>query len=645
MNLDLNRSNNSLPLLELLWILEPLWVVVAMVLFLAGLKQSFWIAAGLALLTLSFLQRWVTTSRLSRSTVFDVSWMLLLAGAIVSLWTSYDVSLGLPVLLALVGSIALYYAMVNAPRPGVLVQAALLVGLVVAVYFLTQFQHAGYADAVSPVGPNHREGRLVTTLGRITSGLLPRLGSWEPFPNGVATLLEGLIPLGVALTLTGHPVVSPVGPNHGTNRSLGWRLLSGAATGIMGLAVLVTASRGAWVALLAAGVLWLASRKRGGVIALAIAAFVALAILGGYLHLVEGATLAEIPIAGPVLYQLFARPDRLEVYQGALRLIQDFPLTGIGPGEVFGLVYSKYVLLIPYTFLSDSHNLYLSLWLGHGLLGIIGFGWLILAFGYLVTQESRKGCPTPLFQAAWTGVVATLVHGLFDGRQYVDLWAMWPLPLLLGLTVSTSTVMIKKAVSPVEPNHRETLKTQRTARSWQWEWVALVLLVVGCAVVWRPLAAMTFANVGAVKQAKAELAALPDSTKDAYLRAAIADYERTLRLSPNNRTAHLRLGNLAVADSRYKEAVAHLEIVWQASPEDRTARKALGLTYAWVGEIDHAAELLKQTRDIVAELNTWGWWHDQEGRRQVAMNAYRTSLALKPDQPQVRNRLATFGGK
>ena len=60
------------------------------------------------------------------------------------------------------------------------------------------------------------------------------------------------------------------------------------------------------------------------------------------------------------------------------------------------------------------------------------------------------------------------------------------------------------------------------------------------------------------------------------------------------------------------------------------------------GQTERAAQLLSHTTDIVAELNTWGWWHSQEGRLQVAANAYRTSLALKPDQPEVQSLLAAL---
>jgi len=617
MKLDLSHSNNSLPALEVVWILELLWIFVAQLLFSISPRQGVCIAVGLALLALSFLQRWAVTGRPSRATAFDAPWVLLLVGAVVSLAASYDPALSRPVALVLTGYVALYYVAANTPKPTVLAQAALLVGVPVAAYFLSQYQYIPHTD----------KSHLASSLGRLVSQPFPRLGSWQPFPNSVATLLEGLIPLGVALTLS--------------RRSWGWRVISGLATGTIGLAVLIAASRGAWVALFVSALLWLASRRRWSFIALSGAALAAFLTIGGYLMIVEGATLLSVPAIGPILYQLFARPDRLEAYQGSMRLIQDFPLTGIGLGEVFAPVYSKYILLIPNVFLPYSHNLYLSIWLGHGFLGILGTGWLVVAFGYLVTRENRKGRPSPsprlgsgqVFQAAWTGVVVILIHGLFDALQYVALWTMWPLFFLLGLTVSCSTVRADKKAMTV----------RQKAHLRRWASIALALLAVGCALLWRPLAAMAYANLGAIEQAKAELSdSLTQDARDAYLQAATASYGRALLLDADNRAANLRLGNLAVADDRYEEGIAYLEIAWQLAPADPTARKALGLAYTWVGETDRAAALLQGTRDIVEELNVWAWWHGQEGRGQAALNAYRTSLALEPDQPQIQDRLSAL---
>ncbi len=590
------------------WTLELILVLGAIAAFSAGPKQKPWIAAGLALLLGSFLLRWSVAGHLGRLTPLDVPWALLLVGALVGLWASYDVSLSLPVLLVLVANVSLYHVVVNAPQPRALAQVAVVAGLAAGAYFLAQYQYTGFQD----------KSMLASWLGRTISGRFPRLGWWSPSPNGVASLLEGLVPLAVALAITG--------------RSWVWRIVGGVPAAVMGLALVVTASRGAWMALAVGMVLWLASRWRAGLVALAVGVPIVAVALAGYLVLTKGADLQYVPGIGPVLHELFARPDRLEVYRGSLRLIQDFPLTGIGLGEVFALVYSRYVLLIRVPFLTYSHNLYLTIWLGHGLLGVIGIGWLLVTLVLLVIREEKKGHSSALFQAAWIGVAIVLVHGLFDARQYVDLWAMWPLFVLPALVVSSQSRTLAE----------EPARLQRLAGLRKLALGLLFLLVVGGVLMWRPVAAMAYANLGAVRQAKAELADLPADASEMGLRLAADCYEQALELDPHDRTASLRLGNLAVDSRRYEEGVAYLETVWQASPRDPTARKALGLAYVWVGQTQRAAELLSETPEIVAELNAWGWWHEEQGRRQLAMRAYQTSLLLYPDQFEVRQLLAAW---
>jgi hypothetical protein len=290
-------------------------------------------------------------------------------------------------------------------------------------------------------------------------------------------------------------------------------------------------------------------------------------------------------------------------------------------------------LLIQVPFLTYSHNLYLTVWLGHGLLGVMAIGWLLVALGLLVIREEKKGRSSALFQAAWIGTTIILVHGLFDARQYVDLWTMWPLFVLPALVAhSRSRTM---AESPVEIG---------APTGWRKLVLGLpLLLAMAGMLLWRPVGAMAYANAGAVHQAKAELStSLAPEARDAGLESAEGSYSRALQLDPRNRTASLRLGNLAVDNYRYEEGVAYLERVWQVSPRDPTARKALGLAYVWVGQTQRGAELLSESPNIVAELNAWGWWHEEQGHRLSAMRAYQTSLLLYPDQPELRGFLATW---
>jgi O-antigen ligase len=562
-----------------MWALEFVWILGALALPYAHLAQGMWFPLGLLLLGLSFAQRWVVTGRPTRLTTFDAPWALLLAGALVGSWASYDLGLSLPVLLSLAGCTALYYAAANAPRPAVLAQAALLLGAGAAAYFLIQYRYVVPAEK-SP---------LAFALGELISGPFPRIGAWEPFPNGVATLLEGLIPLGVGLAI--------VGPSRTV------RIANGLLTGVLAVATLATASRGAWVALVVAGAIWLASRRRPGLL-----------VLGMVAALAVGATLADLPLVGQTLRQLFVRPDRLYIFRGSLYLIRDYAFTGIGLGDVFGRMYSRYVLLIPYVFLNYAHNLYLTVWLEQGLLGAMGIVWLVAAFLVLVVRRTRVGESSALFQAVWVGVMVVLVHGLFDARQYMDLWSMWPLYLLLGLVVS---------LCPARSRPRANV------RAWRWAALALVPMIGSGLLLWRPLGAAALANLGAVRQTRAELReGLGDDVRATYLQAAAASYGRALDLEPRNLTANLRLGVLAMDAGRYQEAVSYLQAASEVGPNDPAVRKALGLVYVWVGRLDQAELLLVGVPEIAKELNTWGWWWGQQGKDTLAQNAYRMATRL-----------------
>jgi O-antigen ligase len=121
------------------------------------------------------------------------------------------------------------------------------------------------------------------------------------------------------------------------------------------------------------------------------------------------------------------------------------------------MVYSKYALLIQVPFLTYSHNLFLEIWLDQGLLGILAFLSLIAAFYLFVrrvlshlskpalslVEGIEEKAPSAAFQGCWLGVTATLIHGLFDARQYADSWTLPVLFVLLGLAVGTGLGIVQ----------------------------------------------------------------------------------------------------------------------------------------------------------------------------------------------------------
>ena len=156
----------------------------------------------------------------------------------------------------------------------------------------------------------------------------------------------------------------------------------------------------------------------------------------------------------------------------------------------------------------------------------------------------------------------------------------------------------------------------------------------------HPLPATWHANLGCILQARADLLDSLNDGQKADLRQQAADhYRQAIQIAPHDRTAWQRLGLILVEDARFQDGVEHLEVAWQADPDNTTTRKALGLAYVWVGELEKAQPLLQDARDIVYELNVWGWWRSTQGQVEQSLNAYRMSLLLDPDQPNVQERL------
>jgi hypothetical protein len=322
------------------------------------------------------------------------------------------------------------------------------------------------------------------------------------------------------------------------------------------------------------------------------------------------------------------------------------------------MIYSRYVLLIRVPFLSYSHNLFLEICLDQGLLGILSFLSLIVAFCLFVrrvlihlpkpalslVEGIEERASSAVFQGCWLGVTATLIHGLFDARQYADSWTLPVLFVLLGLTVGTGLGIVQTernassyhAIAGSEYLPRR-LRAEHLAVLFV---LALTFLSLGFAL-YKPLLAVVHANLGSVYQAKGELAPnLTDDGRQLYLHLARAHYNKALSYAPGNHTARQRLGRLAVEASRYEEGVVHLEVAHQAAPSSFATRKALGLAYVWVGRLDEAEPLLRGVKDIVQELNTWGWWRRTQGEDKLAINAYRMSLRLEPGQAAVQQVLA-----
>lgn len=551
-----------------------------------------------------------------RLTPLDLPLALFLVSAFLGLWPAYDRSLCWNTLVALSAGTVLYVLIsrwaTSHDRWRAVATCVVVAGVLLSLYFVTQYAHLGYPEKVGPIS------QLGALLGRI----VPPVAAWAPQANSVATFLEGVLFLAAALAWT--------------EGRWPWRISGAIGTGVIGLALLMSASRGAWLAVLVAAGLWLAFLWRPARVAAVCGAGLALGLVIFVIARHDVTVLSELPIVDRTLAPLFIRPDRIDVYRNSAYLIQDFPLTGIGLGEQFAMVLSKYALLIRVPYLTYSHNLYLEVWLQHGLVGAVAWLWLMAALYGAARMYARPGSDL-LYQSTWAGLTAVLVHGLTDARQYEDLWCWLPFFGLLGLNAAILLRRDSVADGAAAPT------------GWSrclFPAAVVGVFLVAVAISLSPLRATYHANLGCALQARADLLESLDDDQRAALRQRAADhYQRAVQIDPYNRTAHQRLGVMHMDEGRFHQAVEHLHIAWQADPANTTTHKALGLAYVWVGELERAKPLLRGVPDVVEELNTWGWWRSRQGQMAQSANAYRMSLLLKPDQPQVREKVEQLEGE
>jgi hypothetical protein len=334
---------------------------------------------------------------------------------------------------------------------------------------------------------------------------------------------------------------------------------------------------------------------------------------------------------------------RLTLYHNTLYLAGDYPFTGVGLGNTFAGPYSRYSLLIPNLFLSYSSNLVLSIWLNQGLLGLVAFVGIVITYYRFVTQVIRHSKPSSLFHGIWLGVTATLIHGLFDARQYAESPFVMPVMFIgIGLTVAYGQIALREE------------GTWLSVRRWAGRKViyvapALVIVAILFFVLRPSLTAAWYTNQGAIEEARSDFAPdLADEQRQLLDAAAVDWYNKALETLPDYAPANRRLGNLYVGQENFADAVPLLERAYANEPTNPAAIKGLGLAYVWVGRTQEAAEVLKNLPnpdDMSNELYTWGYYRSGDEQQKPLLAAYAWEAAEymgEPGNPDIWMQIADF---
>jgi O-antigen ligase len=247
-----------------------------------------------------------------------------------------------------------------------------------------------------------------TPWGVIEAEGVRRARAFYGSPNNLALYLERVWPLGLAVALRG-----------GTR----WRRWAyGLGAAVVGVAVVLTFSRGAWLLGLPAGLLvlgWAQGRgTRRILLAVALVGLLALVPLAATARL---ASLADFTEGTAGL--------RIKLWLSAWDMARDHCWLGVGPDN-FLYYYGDY--LRPGAeierWLSHPHNIVLDFWLRLGLAGLPILGLLLAAFvrlwrraGALRLEQDQQAMLVGLL----AGGAAMLLHGMIDASFFVMELAAW----------------------------------------------------------------------------------------------------------------------------------------------------------------------------------------------------------------------------
>jgi tetratricopeptide (TPR) repeat protein/O-antigen ligase len=306
-----------------------------------------------------------------------------------------------------------------------------------------------------------------------------------------------------------------------------------------------------------------------------------------------------------------------------------------------------------------SHNQYIDVLYGSGLLGAAAFLGLMITLGrrLLETWQGTSPGERAILIGTLTGLAAYLTHGIFDGLYRMP-FASLTLTALLGAVLARPTqfsVFFRGAT------HLEKIPK-----------IVLSLLALLCAAyglfnAWRTepyLSATEAVQPATLEQSLTQLAEaaqrdpnfapiyaqaglfhslLAANGQTDHLAAASVAFERAVRLDPTWGLNNANLGAVYMAQGRLDLAEASLEQALRAAPNAVPFRFNLGWIQEKLGKNTQASASYQKVLELAPELRDAAFWQ-ANATRQAALAQARPSEPV-PTQAELEARIAEGTGQ
>ena len=141
-----------------------------------------------------------------------------------------------------------------------------------------------------------------------------------------------------------------------------------------------------------------------------------------------------------------------------------------------------------------------------------------------------------------------------------------------------------------------------------------------------------------------------DLAQRGRLTEAMAQYEESIAIKPNDAAAHMNLGNVLVRLNRIPEAMAAYAAALRLEPRNVGARTDLGNALVQSGQYSAAIDQYEQVMTLKPDFSAaryglayarykWGNALGNDGRYPEAIDQYTAALRLRPDYAEARANL------
>ncbi|MEW6095150.1 MAG: tetratricopeptide repeat protein [bacterium] len=318
---------------------------------------------------------------------------------------------------------------------------------------------------------------------------------------------------------------------------------------------------------------------------------------------------------------------RIYIWQGALNIILDYPILGIGLDTV-GIIHSRYKPVESamaegaYATAASVHNELLDIWVSRGTIGLIIYLWLLITFIIicLKTYWHADGMEKFLIPGLLSALFSHLIQNSFSPTGVSSSSFFW-------IILASGMIFRAKSTSfplPITIKELRWIISLATIGMAIWLWILLVV---------RPCIADFNYEQGTLLQAMP-----PEYKKDTQYR-----FERALQFNPYETQYYREVCSIYLHYAQdtgdevwIKKTITQAQKLIALNPDDGVGNSILGAGYYLGGkELDKAVKAFKKAIEVDPynpdPHNTIGLVYQRLGKYDEAIKEFKQALWLKPD--------------